>query len=263
MRSLVVRLRTVIQMGDVGFVDENTVLGGRSTYSDLPIQVAERSVSREELLESLNLGADEEISGILSNLDKLLNSSYCTRDERYTFNSILNRGTARLQFYILQQLKADICSMNALRLESARLILDKEIKFEVYKIDRSIRFENLEGVFVILNDGKTRCKTPVRLVSFEMVEGQGMLVSVESHNPFTSYSSSTFIKLTLTTASDAGSVIIADDRSRKSDSMKRFRKSYSDLESISKTGAWSIRKFDGLLSFFGRVFGKRAERIDK
>lgn len=254
--SAVIRLRKVVQMGDVSFVGENRKGVGRPTYSDLPIQVAERSVSRVEFMKELKDGAAPGVTSVLGELEKLLNTSYCTRDDRYTYNSILARGTAKFQFYILQQLKADICSMNALKLESARLIIDKELFFEVHRDDRGVRLENLSGAFVILNDGKSRCKTPVKNVSFSMVEKTGMLVSIECHNPFSSYSSSSMIRLTLTTASDAGSVTLASDRSRKTDSMRKFRKSYSDLDGISKTGAWSIRKYDGLKSFFARLFGK-------
>ncbi|MCB9469444.1 MAG: hypothetical protein H6677_14300 [Candidatus Obscuribacterales bacterium] len=240
-------------MGEIEYGAQSGVAQGRSTYSDIPIQVAEKAVSRREFIEDLGRGSGT-ATEVLNELSKILQNNFCLADDHYTFNSILNRGTVRLQFHIVQQFQAEFNTMGSLTLQSARLMIDRNCRADVYvEGNNRIRLENLKGSFVVLVDGKRRLRGEIRLLIIEFSEESGLVVSIDATNPFSKMSASSMIKLRLI----AGERLVRRSRNsipgERSSAMKRFRNSYSSLESVSRTGAFKVKLTHSISRWFATL----------
>lgn len=246
-------------MGEFKYGPQPGAAQGRSTYSDMPIQVAEKAVSQREFIEDLGRGS-ETATEVLNELSKILQNNFCLSDDHYTFNSILNRGTVRLQFHIVQQFQAEFSTMGLLTLQSARLMIDCNCRAEVYVEDDTIRLENLNGAFVVLADNKRRLRGEIRLIALQFNEEKGLVVSIDASNPFSKMSANSTVKLRLIARDKLVQRSKNSMPAERSSSMKRFRNSYSNLESVCRTGAFKVRLNHTLSRWWGTlkdILGRR------
>lgn len=242
-------------MGELGFVDRNGARPGKSTYSDLPIQMAERSLSRQEFFSEVRSDSDSYLEDIFSQISTSLDNSYCLTDDSFTYNDILNRGTVNLRFLILQHFSLEVCSINSLLLSSQRLMIEKECSADVHAASDKLRLENVKGAFVVLFDGKKRMRSEIRTIYFERHSGEELAVFFECENPLSRYGAGSIIRLSLVARSE--SKADASDRLRRDDkvvSMKQFRRSYSDLESLAVSQSIWLRLKLGFIDWQKKLF---------
>ena len=246
-------------MGEFKYGTQPGSLPSRSTYSDMPIQVAEKAVSRREFIEELGRGSKSAIE-VLNELSRILQNNFCLTDDHYTYNSILNRGTVRLQFHIVQQFQAEFRAMGSITLQSARLMIDCNCRAEVYVEGSTIRLENLNGDFVVLVDSKRRLRAEIRLIALQFNEENGLVVSIDSTNPFSKMSANSTVKLRLIVRDKSVQRSKNSMPAERNSSMKRFRNSYSNLESVCRTGAFKVRLNHTLSRWWGNlkeILGRR------
>ncbi|MBI1270283.1 hypothetical protein GC174_07615 [bacterium] len=246
-------------MGEIEFGSLSGTLPNRSTYSDLPIQVAERAVSQREFCQELGRESAGAIK-VLQALSKILSKNFCLTDDRYTYNSILNRGAVKLQFQLVQQFQAEFSTMGSLTLQSARLMIDRNCRAEVYVEGDTIRLENLSGAFVVLVDGKRRLRGEIRLILIGYEEENGLVVSIDATNPFSKMGVSGLVKLRLITGGKLPLHSIESRPEDRNSSMKRFRSSYSNLESVSHNGALKVKLTHSLfrwICYLKEILGRK------
>lgn len=241
-------------MGEIEFNSQWGTLPNRSTYSDLPIQVAERAVSQREFCQELG-GESVGAIKVIQALSKILSKNFCLTDDRYTYNSILNRGAVKLQFQIVQQFQAEFSTMGSLTLQSARLMIDRSCRAEVYVEGDTIRLENLIGAFVVLVDGKRRLRGEIRLILIDFEEDNGLVVSIDATNPFSKTGANSLVKLRMSAGSKPVRRYVESGSEDRNSSMKRFRNSYSysSIESVSRTGAFKVKLTHSLLRWLGSL----------
>lgn len=143
--------------------------------------------------------------------------------------------------------------MGSLTLQSARLMIDRKCRADVYCEGESIRLENLSGVFVVLVDGKRRMRGEIRHITFEYCSEKGLSTSIECTNPFSKMVTGSTVKLRLVSRAPSEQGVKKPLPSERNSAMKRFRSSYSNLESVSRTGAFKVKLTHSISRWFATL----------
>lgn len=231
----------------------------RVTYSDLPIQVAERSLSRAEFIFEVTNGTSDTIYSILERLNKALNEIVGLTDDSYSFNEIVNRGTVSLDFNTVQHFKAELIGLFSMQQLSAQVIIDSKVNFELKVEENQLCIEIIKGAYVKISDkGKFYRAELMNIEIQNTVNGEVLFLADCIYFP-TKNGNSKILNLMLSANRDSG-IGACSNSMAKRDSMKKFRQSYVDLESISKCNSLE-RKLDftvkGLKMWFRNVIVDR------
>lgn len=204
----------------------------RATYSDLPIQVAERAVSRQEFIEELTNDAGENIALIFHHLNNALSKVRDLKDDNYSFNEILKRGAVSLEFQLIHHLKAHLVGLFSVQHLDVKVILDRKVDFELRVDGFDLTLENLNGAFVRVVDKGKSYRAEITNVSIQDTVDGSVMFLVDCHY-FPTQSGNSNVLLLMILIDENQIVGMSSPVKAKKASMKKFRQSYANLESMS------------------------------
>lgn len=225
----------------------------RATYSDLPIQVAERQVSQSEIIDEIvNQSSSRAIIQILNNLLQYRENLNQIKDESYSFNEILKKGSVYLTLEKKQVLESIFVGLNSMQFVSAIIMIEEEVSFDLVPEGGTIKVENHEGIFAILSDGKRRIKTAVsRIILQDNIDG-GITILVDCRNPYSNSGMNEYLQLLVVTEAEARADKLTANQISKKNSLKQFRQTYARLDSLNSTAPCQSNIFSQIKSWFSK-----------